>query len=180
MEVIGPDDKSGFVRKETRWFTDSELPAHILEGYCKCPRCPNGELPRHVHLVDGRAKHAQRYPPSLVAVILKGLRDALRRRERLAALAALCGGLHFHEEDSEVFAEYQDDYFIDDLTGDILDYEGAQAARQEELEWRRGGRAWEKVPRKEMLEKGKERSPSSGSTRTKATSSSHDIEAGSK
>ena len=54
-----------------------------------------------------------------------------------------------------MFAEYQDDYFIDDLTGDILDSEGVQAARQEELEWCRGRGVWEKVTRSEMLMGGK-------------------------
>ena len=75
MQAPGPDGKLGFVRKETGWLTDSELLANILEGYCECPRGLNGEVPRHVHLVDGRARHAQRYPPSLVAAILKGLRE---------------------------------------------------------------------------------------------------------
>ncbi|CAK0846857.1 unnamed protein product, partial [Prorocentrum cordatum] len=71
MEAIGPGGKSGFVRNVTGWFTNSELLANIVEGYCECP--------------------------------------------------------HPHEEESEVFVEYQDDNFIDDVTGDILDCEGAQA-----------------------------------------------------
>ncbi|CAK0843171.1 unnamed protein product [Prorocentrum cordatum] len=70
-------------------------------------------------------------------------------------LAEILKGPHPHEEDTEVFAEYQDDYFIDDLTGDILDSEGAQAAWQEELDWCRGRQVWKKVPRREMLENGK-------------------------
>ncbi|CAK0852608.1 unnamed protein product [Prorocentrum cordatum] len=54
-----------------------------------------------------------------------------------------------------VFAEYQDDYFIDDLTGEVLDFEGAREARQGELDWCRGRQVWKKVPRREMLENGK-------------------------
>ncbi|CAK0870975.1 unnamed protein product, partial [Prorocentrum cordatum] len=70
-------------------------------------------------------------------------------------LAEILKGPHPHEEDTVVFAGYQDDYFIDDLTGEILDPEGVRAARQEELDWRRGRQVWMKVPRREMLEKGK-------------------------
>ncbi|CAK0861016.1 unnamed protein product, partial [Prorocentrum cordatum] len=155
MQSTDSHGKWGFVRKETGWLTNGELLAEILEGYCRCPRGPNGELARHVHLVDGRAKRARRCPPSLVTAILKGLREELRRREGLNLLAALCGGPRPHEEDTEVFAEYQDHYFIDDLTGEILDSEGARAARQEELDWCRGGQVWKKVPRREMLENDK-------------------------
>ncbi|CAK0875802.1 unnamed protein product, partial [Prorocentrum cordatum] len=46
-------------------------------------------------------------------------------------------------------------YFIDDLTGNVLHSVGAQAARQEELEWCRGRQIWQKVPRWEMPTKGK-------------------------
>ena len=67
------------MKKETQWVTNSEEVAKIIEGRC------NGTH-RHVHLINGRARHAQVYPPKLVSAILKGIRNELRKRGELNQL----------------------------------------------------------------------------------------------
>ena len=44
------------------------------------------------HLVNGRAKHAQVYPPKLVAAILKGTRKELRKLGDLSPLDEAVAG----------------------------------------------------------------------------------------
>eukprot|EP00959_Pyramimonas_sp_CCMP1952_P163998 3428733-Pyramimonas_sp.AAC.1 len=50
MRATDSNGQLGFVPQETGSLTSSELLAEILQGYCRCPRGPNGELARHVHL----------------------------------------------------------------------------------------------------------------------------------
>eukprot|EP00973_Karenia_brevis_P017154 2355852-Karenia_brevis.AAC.1 len=67
----------GLVKKETRWMTNSPELAEVLEGTCS-----NKEgltWPRHVQLINGRAKEAKQYPPKLVEAILRGLRRQLEK-----------------------------------------------------------------------------------------------------
>lgn len=56
----------GFIKKQTCWLTNSPEMAECISGKCK-----GGH--RHVHLINGRARAAQTYPPKLVS-ILKGIR----------------------------------------------------------------------------------------------------------
>ncbi|CAK8995863.1 Retrovirus-related Pol polyprotein from transposon TNT 1-94 [Durusdinium trenchii] len=70
----------GFVRKETRYLTNSVAIAAALSGQC------NGGH-RHVHLVNGRARQAQKYPPRMVAAILRAIRQELHWRGELNELS---------------------------------------------------------------------------------------------
>lgn len=53
-----------FVKKQTKWLTNSPVLAEILEGVCS-NEIPGKGWRRHVHLVNGRAKMARIYPPEL-------------------------------------------------------------------------------------------------------------------
>jgi hypothetical protein len=55
----------------------------------KCVAGPSGSGPWHRHvplLGANRARHAERYPPRLVAAILRGLKKHLRQTGQLSAL----------------------------------------------------------------------------------------------
>ena len=65
----------GYVRKGTWWMTNSQGLAAIFDG-----RCSNDKGLTwlwHIHLINGRAKEARKYPPKLVEGILQRLRSQL-------------------------------------------------------------------------------------------------------
>ena len=71
----------GFVRKETMYLTNSPELARVLSGEC------NGKH-RHVHLVNGRARQAQVYPPRMVTAILRAVRKELEFHEEFNELTS--------------------------------------------------------------------------------------------
>ena len=67
----------GLVRKDTGWMTNSARRAERLAGVCSNKLVDPDKWHRHVHLINGRAKAAQKYPPALVKNILAGLKEEL-------------------------------------------------------------------------------------------------------
>ncbi|CAK9049785.1 Retrovirus-related Pol polyprotein from transposon TNT 1-94 [Includes: Protease [Durusdinium trenchii] len=136
----------GFVRKETRYLTNSVAIAAALSGQC------SGEH-RHVHLVNGRARQAQKYPPRMVAAILRAIRQELRWRGELNELSVEGSGPSPDGEtnepnnkfDAPVEDHEQAEYF-DTVTGAPLRKEAVLAARQEELRWVQKQQIYVKVP----------------------------------
>ena len=124
----------GFVRKETNWMTNSKRLAEAIEGNCDGTH-------RHVHLINGRARHAQVYPPRLVNAILKGIRQELRDMGELSALNELVAGPcpdGASNEPTEEMWDYHDDSqeeIYDSVTGMQLDPQKVKKAREEELGW---------------------------------------------
>ena len=75
--MTSSDDKGpGLVKKPTGWATNSPCIAQEVSELC--PNRWRGAMHRHVHLISGRAKAAEVYPPKLCKAILKGLRTQLR------------------------------------------------------------------------------------------------------
>ena len=62
----------GYVRKGTWWMTDSPELAAVLDGRCSNDKGLTWHM--HIHLINGRAKEAMKYPPKFVEAILHGLR----------------------------------------------------------------------------------------------------------
>ena len=121
----------GYVRKETWWMTSSPELAAILDG-----RCSNDKgltWHRHIHLINGRAKEARKYPPKLVEAILHGLRRQLEKDLHICGLdsAASAGPI---PEDPREFEE-EEGVAFDDVTGALLDFKEVLKAREEELKW---------------------------------------------
>ncbi|CAJ1332419.1 unnamed protein product [Effrenium voratum] len=75
----------GLVRKETCYVTNSAEMAKALEGRCEGRH-------RHVHLINGRAREAQVYPPKLVNAILKGIKKELMNKGETSELSSITAG----------------------------------------------------------------------------------------
>jgi len=78
----------GYVRKETVWVTNSICLAETLQGVCKNVKAGR-EIHRHVHLINGRARAAQVYPPKMVKAVVLGIRDQLIMDGEMPGLNAL-------------------------------------------------------------------------------------------
>ena len=133
----------GFIRKETKWLTNSAFIAKTLEGVCR-NELADGEWHRHIQLIGGRAKAAQVYPIKLVHAILRGLKQELRETHNLSAV------------EEEITGPAPDDYnewaqevetFIDDTSGAELDPKLVAEARKLELDWVKQEKVYERVPR---------------------------------
>ena len=68
----------GYVRKPTKWATNSWELAKVLQSDCPNKGTDSKAWHRHILLVNGRATAAQIYPPALVAAILKGIREQMK------------------------------------------------------------------------------------------------------
>ena len=135
----------GYVRKETLWMTNSKILAEILEGQC------DGEH-RHVHLINGRARQAQIYPPRLVKAILAGVKKELEERGEVCELSELVGAGPSpddigNEQEGELHDPDQvpEGEFYDAITGTPLDPKKVVKAREEEMEWVKKQDLWEVV-----------------------------------
>ena len=76
----------GLVQKPTRWLTNSVHMARMLDKKCLNRTQPDHH--RHVHLVSGRAKAAERYPPRLVEAMLRAMRQELLSAGMISTLDA--------------------------------------------------------------------------------------------
>ena len=135
----------GYVRKETQWVTNSPELAKTIEGKCDGSH-------RHVHLINGRARYAQVYPPKLVSAILRGIKRELRNLGELSMVAEMTGGPAPDGESNEQKGEYFDGKYFDTTTGAPLRTEAVLEARKEELRWIHKQRIYEKVPLEECYE----------------------------
>ncbi len=135
----------GYVRKETLWMTNSKILAEALGGQCA------GEH-RHVHLINGRARQAQVYPPRLVKAILAGVKKELKERGEVCELSELVGAGPSpddigNEQEGELYDPDQvpEGEFYDAITGTPLDPKKVLKAREEEMEWVEKQDLWEVV-----------------------------------
>jgi hypothetical protein len=137
----------GYVRKQTMWLTNSKELAKTLEKKCS-------GMHRHVQLINGRAKHAQVYPPKLVSAILRGIRQELRNAGELSALSELVAGPCPDDTGNEQTEEFFDPdnvpegEYYDSVTGIVLDPEKVRAARNDEMNWVEKQQLWETVDEK--------------------------------
>ena len=90
---------------------------------------------RHVHLVSGRAKHAQVYPEDLCLAILRGLKSQLTNDKKLRPHEPL---LQVCEESDTRFHELlnlsDDVEYMDDVTGKMLENNLVELAKTEEMQ----------------------------------------------
>ena len=117
------------------WRTNSEELANVLDGECDGSH-------RHVHLVNGRARSAQVYPPKLVAAILRGIKKELRSLGEINHFSEVVGSGPIPDgtgnEQTEPFfdADNQPEgIYFDSVTGIALDARKVLAAREEEMKW---------------------------------------------
>lgn len=135
-EMISEDAQGvGYVKKDTKYITNSEEIAKVLDGCC------NGGH-RHVHLINGRAKFAQKYPPKMVAAVLRAVKVELKKVKELSPLSeVVSSGPSPEDTGSEPTESYFDpDTYIegmvfDSVTGMPLDMVKVQEARSEEMKW---------------------------------------------
>ena len=125
----------GYVRKETSWLTNSEVLAGVLAGECDGSH-------RHVHLVNGRARSAQIYPPKLVAAILRGIKKELKNLGELNQLGEVVGSGPVPDgignDQTEPFFDPESEpegIYFDSVTGIALDTQKVLKAREEEMKW---------------------------------------------
>ena len=121
----------GFVRKDTGWLTNSPALRDILEGGCSNKGKPVKDWHRHVHLINGRARAAQVYPPRLVRAILRGLKEQMRSDGALGEIGAVSAGPTGEEE---IFADGKFLELVDDVNGCVLQTDLVNEARRLELE----------------------------------------------
>ena len=83
----GPDGIFGLARKRSGWLTNSPCVGYALQ--VRCASKPDGgdktpllEQHKHVWLVSGRARATERYPPKLVAAVLKAIRVQLQQDKK--------------------------------------------------------------------------------------------------
>jgi hypothetical protein len=142
-EMVAEDQQGvGYVRKDTCWLTNSPEMAKCIEG-----KCEGGH--RHVHLINGRARAAQTYPPKLVSAILDGIRRELRVRGELSTLAELTSGPSPDDtsnEQTESFVDETVSDYVDSVTGMPLDPAKVLEARKEEMKWVEKQQLWDVVP----------------------------------
>lgn len=139
-EMLGEDAKGvGYVRKETQFVTNSKVLATLLEGTCE-----GGH--RHVHLINGRARFAQVYPPKLVRGVLKAVRQELLKRGELNSVTEKLGGVgpvpdgesNEPTENPAPTTEFEEDdeeAICDSVTGKPVPRQEVWKAREEELQW---------------------------------------------
>ena len=142
----------------TGWITTSRCIADELARF----QCRNrrGGLDRaggapgheHGHLISGRAKAAEVYPPRLVAAILSGLRRQLQEDGKMS-VSALEPGAHGHDEES--VPEEDVEKFYDDISGKLLPTKLVREARLEEIKFLQSFPVYKKVPAEEARGKQK-------------------------
>ena len=114
--------------KATGWLSNSE---HILEQVAKqCSNLVEGTKHEHADLQHGAAAAAAIYPEKLCLAILAGLRKQLEKDKVMfeGEIGTVC------EDPIEKAFQNQlhDAYFIDDVSGKVLDTHMVQKARADE------------------------------------------------
>ena len=148
LDLPPSDPRSGqentFVFKEGKFLTNSEEIAKELDNYCtnEDPEC---KLEKHFHvsLIGGIAMRAQKYPPKMVAAILRGLKRQLKKDGHLSSLDTDIAGpvpSYYHEEEMM-------QRFYDDISGEELPANLVKEAREKEIAWVNKIKLYEKVPR---------------------------------
>lgn len=134
----------GHVRKETQYLTNSRELAKRLNKVCEGNH-------RHVHLINGRARQAQVYPPKLVKAILKGIKAELQNMGELSELSAMSSGPSPDDTSNDATEPFfnpedvKDDEIWDSVTGTLLDPIKVWEAREEEMKWVKKQELWDVV-----------------------------------
>ena len=137
-------------RKRTGWMTSLPKLAQALEV-----ECPG--LHAHARMLSGTSKATERYPPKLVAVILREIAKHVRE-SRGVGLHAVEVGVGPHVDETEHEARFDDaadggEEYYDQYTGLKLDPAGVRAARRDEMEFAERLEAFEPRPVEEAWEK---------------------------
>ena len=119
------------VEKQTGWLTNSPELANILNVQCSNKHAPKSCWHRHVHLVNGRAKVAEQYPPKLVKAILRCLKNIILSRGQISAVELMHGGPT--AEMPEVWQDPQYTEYYDSVNGGLLPTGDTEKARK--LRW---------------------------------------------
>ena len=134
----------GHVRKETQYLTNSAELAKRLNQVCEGNH-------RHVHLINGRARQAQVYPPKLVKAILKGIKAELQNMGELSELSAMSSGPSPDDTSNDATEPFfnpedvKDDEIWNSVTGTLLDPIKVWEARAEEMKWVKKQELWDVV-----------------------------------
>ena len=88
--MVSEDAKGrGLVKKMIWYLTNSEEIARMLQGVCSNEDPSSGKPKhRHVHLMAGRTKAAEVYPPALVRAISQGVLNQTRVNGEISELSA--------------------------------------------------------------------------------------------
>lgn len=100
---------------------------------------------KHMTLLNGRAKDAEKYLEDLCKEVIRGLREQMIMDGRLTNTGIGCV-FAMGEGESELM-------FYDDVTGEVLDFEMAARAREDEVDQFRKHGVYHKVPMQECYEK---------------------------
>ena len=151
-----PEGK-GPAQKPTRFMTNSPCVANQLQR--KCPnRMTHAKSHKHVPLLNGRAKAAQKYPTMLCRAICKGIVQQIQADRQgqflIAAIRAETAQEARAESDkllSQINLAEEPDHpelgeAFDDVSGAPLDPNKVFEARMEEVEFIRGMGLYDKVP----------------------------------
>ncbi len=171
LRDVDDHGREGPVKKETGWMSNC---TEILDAVALL--CPNGDLvargkkPAHEHVLligGGRARRAERYPPGLIAAVLRGLRNHLRRVRGKYNIGAMDTGPTAEEPEvddqirdwidengsvtsagaSHGSADDDDPGAIDEVTGLPLPAGAVREARREEVEYMESKlHVWDVVP----------------------------------
>jgi hypothetical protein len=151
------------VRKATRWMSNGIMLLRALMG-----RCDGSH--KHTVLLNGRPEAAAVYPPKLVRSILRGIKDQWEADFQMppaGVLRDLCAitTKQIHEITQNAARRYEcdrrpieeqapastngnwnDDWCVDDVSGEFLDPQLVKAAREEEMTFLKTKRVYDKVP----------------------------------
>jgi len=125
-DVPGDESDAGrYLRKDVRWLTSSSAIAEHLRG--------DAGLPRVLHALPG-GMLAPDVGPSVLGRVVAGLRAQEEDRRGLSLGSFEAGPV---AENFEEFAdpEQEEDIFMDDVHGKVLDRREVAAARKEEVDW---------------------------------------------
>ena len=140
---------ASYVKRVTRWVTNSAILAASLKARCVEP------MQRNLRIERGTACEPGRYPTPLAKAILLGLKGALREAGELSAVTAHTAGPVPDEPELEVdWNQYNSSgsrEYWDSITGAPLDPELVERARSDELAWVRKQCVYRKVPIEQCL-----------------------------
>ena len=158
--IIGPlckhelsNGKVAYYRVE--WTTNLPIWKKILEEYKDEHKGKMSEIQFTFEAKQNQPK--VRYPPSLTVSLLKGLKEQLQRSGELSEMSLHCGGPIPSEQlfgEFEATSPEEFDRVYDEITGDELPSRLVAKARQEEIDWVRSIKLYEKVSRSHALSRG--------------------------
>ena len=132
------------VKKSTGWLTNSPCIADKVGVQCLNTQLHPEEQHRHVHLLGGRDKHAEKYTRELCRAILEGLKDQMREDGIIGELAE---GTTCEEKDWS--GDWEEEEAWDDVTGKKLQPKEVKKARSTELQYCEDMKLADLVPEQE-------------------------------